>query len=123
MTRADIQRAPTSGSRVLQILESNLESFFALGRVITKRMKTMRVNDNDESKDKEKNDEGMEDEMENNFRISLLWHSKTRTSTLEDGSKAFGRLLRRVCDFSLQLAKLDDAQNKSNYDHKEDTRI
>jgi hypothetical protein len=32
------------------------------------------------------------------IRISLLWNSRTRN--LQDGSNAFGRLLRGVCDFS-----------------------
>ena len=48
-------------------------------------------------------------------RISLLWHS--RTCKLADGSNAFGRMLRRVCDFTSWLAKLDDAQIQSDYEY------
>ena len=60
-----------------------------------------------------KKKERRETEQQQTFRMSLLWHSNT--STLKDGSDAFGRLLRRVCDFSSWLATLDDAQNESDY--------
>jgi len=40
------------------------------------------------------------------LRISLLWQSKT--GTLGDASKAFGSLLRGVCDFSSWIDKKDE---------------
>lgn len=43
------------------------------------------------------------EEGKDNMRISLLWHTRTR-----NGSVAFGRLLRGVCDFSSWIEKEDD---------------
>ena len=55
---------------------------------------------------------------ENNVvHISLLWHSKT--CNIIDGSEAFGRLLRGVCDFSSWIAKVDDEeQDESEYEYE-----
>ena len=56
-----------------------------------------------------------EDNKKENVRISLLWHS--RTSQLEDGSDAFGRLLRRVCDFSSWIPKLEKEMKSLKYEY------
>jgi hypothetical protein len=47
--------------------------------------------------------------------MSLLWLSKT--CKLKDGSEAFGRLLRRVCDFSSWIAKVEKGKNALKYEY------
>jgi hypothetical protein len=57
-----------------------------------------------------KNEDSRDDD---NLRISLLWQSKTHN--LEDASKAFGRLLRGVCDFSSWITKQDNDEAQYEY--------
>ena len=56
-----------------------------------------------------------DNENEESFRMSLLWLSKT--CKLKDGSEAFGRLLRRVCDFSSWMAKVEKGKNALKYEY------
>ena len=51
---------------------------------------------------------GEKEKTKSNVRISLLWHS--RTCNREEASKAFGRLLRGVCDFSSWISEPNDSQ-------------
>jgi hypothetical protein len=67
-----------------------------------------RKNEDDDNEDGEN-----EDEKKENFHISLLWHSKTHK--LEDGSRAFGRLPRRACDFSSWQARLEKGKKALKY--------
>ena len=48
--------------------------------------------------------------------VSLLWQSKTHN--LEDASKAFGRLLRGVCDFSSWITKQDDNDDENEVQYE-----
>ena len=72
-------------------------------------------NQDDDNDDDEIEDEGNADERKNNFRISLLWHSKTQK--LNDGSKVLGCLLRRVSDFSSWLAELEKGKKALKYEY------
>ena len=58
--------------------------------------------------------DGEKEKEKSNVRISLLWHSKA--CNREEASKAFGRLLRGVCDFSSWIKIVDSEPNYSQYE-------